>query len=49
MNLESKFGYFIITQILCCACEQDGMTYKQINGKTFRLLDDPSGPFRPGA
>ena len=29
--------------------QTDGRTDKQTDGRTIRLLDDPGGPFRPGA
>ena len=58
MNLQSKFGYCIITQTLNIALcleagrnyrQTDGWTDKQTDGRTIRLLDAPGGPFRPGA
>ena len=55
MNLQSKFGYCIITQTLNIALfsKQDGITDRrtdrQTDGRTIRLLDAPGGPFRPGA
>ena len=46
MNLQSKFGYFNITQTLNIAlCKRDGIGDR----RTFRLLDAPGGPIRPGA
>ena len=58
MNLQYKFGYFILTQTLVVALclYAVGITDRQINGQTDRqtdrrtiqLLDAPGGPFRPG-
>ena len=49
MNLQSTFGYCIITQTLNIAlCLYAGWNYGQTNGRMIRLLDEPSGPFRPG-
>ena len=56
MNLQSKVGYYIITQTLNIAlyiCKQDGITDRQTDGQTdgqtIQLLVAPGGPFRPGA
>ena len=58
MNLQSKFGYCIITQTLNIAlCKRDGITDrqtdgqtdKQMDGRTIQLLYAPGGLFRPGA
>ena len=54
MNLQSTFGYFIITQTLNIAlCKRDGITDRQTgrrtDRRTIRLLDAPGGPFRPWA
>ena len=41
MNLQSKFGYCIITQTLdiaLCKCKRDGIT----DGQTDRQMDDPN-------
>ena len=48
MNLQSKFGYCIITQSLNIAlCLLAGRNYGQTDKRT--PLDAPDGPFRPGA
>ena len=56
MNLQSKFGYCIITQTLNFALclkrdyrQTDRQTNKQTDGQTIQTLDAPGGPFRPGA
>ena len=43
MNLQSKFGYCIITQTLIIAlCLQAGQNYRLADKQTIRLLDIPA-------
>ena len=54
MNLQSKFGYCIITQTLNTnvshfVCKRDGIVDRQMdNGQTIRLLEAPKRTFQAG-
>ena len=43
MNLQSKFGYCIITQTLNIAlfCKRDGITDRQMDRQTYGWTEDP--------